>query len=241
LRTRLIFVRHAEALGNKTRRFHGWTNSGFTEKGHLQAKRVAERFKDVDIDVIFSSSLQRAFQTAKYIADIKGLQVITSENLREINGGDWEDVAWSELEQRWPDEYEAWENRPHKLKMPNGESMEEFQDRLLGEIMSIIKANEGKNICIVTHGTAIRAMLCHFRSCTLEEMVNVEWCDNTAITVIDYDDGVFTIVTEGDSSHLGKDLGTIVNQDWWEEYLRKSKERKDREESRNGHATGHAE
>lgn len=227
MKTRLIFVRHAEAEGNKIRRFHGWTDSGLTEKGHIQAEKAAERLKNMDIDVIYSSSLKRAMQTAEYIAEAKGLPVLTSENLREINGGDWEDLTWTELEQRWPEEYRTWEDRPHLHRMPNGESMEEFRDRLLEEVISIIRRDEGKNICIVTHGTAIRAMICHFRACTLEEMINVQWCDNTALTIIDYEYGIFNIVAEGDSSHLGSDLGTIVHQDWWEEYLKRNKDRKD--------------
>lgn len=227
MRTRLIFVRHAEAEGNKIRHFHGWTDSEITEKGHLQAERVAERLKDIDIDVIYSSSLHRTRQTAGYIAKARGLEVITSDDLREINGGDWEDIPWTELEQRWPDEYRTWENDPHKVRMPNGETMEQFQSRLLNEVMSIIKEHEGKNICIVTHGTAIRAMICHFRACALEEMINVAWCDNTAITIIDYEDGAFNTVTEGDSTHLGTDLGTVVNQDWWDEYMKKLKSRND--------------
>lgn len=229
MRTRLIFVRHAEAEGNKIRRFHGWTDSAITEKGHLQAQRVAERLKDTPIDVIYSSSLQRTRQTAGYIAAVKGMEIITSEELREINGGDWEDVPWADLEHRWPEEYSTWENDPHKHRMPNGESMEEFQQRLLNEVMYIISQHEGKNICIVTHGTAIRALICHFRACTLEEMINVSWCDNTAITIIDYEDGTFKTVVEGDSSHLDKELSTIVNQDWWEEYLSKVKSRRNRE------------
>ena len=57
MKTKLIIVRHAEAEGNKTRRFHGWTDSNLTERGHLQAQRVADRLKDVKIDVIYSSSL----------------------------------------------------------------------------------------------------------------------------------------------------------------------------------------
>ncbi|NLK86855.1 MAG: histidine phosphatase family protein [Clostridiaceae bacterium] len=226
MRTRLLFVRHAEAEGNMIRRFHGWTDSQITDKGRLQAQRVAERLKDMPIDVIYSSSLRRTMQTAGYIAEAKGMEVITTENLKEINGGDWEDLSWNELEQRWPEEYSTWENDPHKHRMPNGESMEEFQQRLIDEVMYIIRHNEGKNICIVTHGTAIRAMICHFRACTLEEMINVAWCDNTAITIIDYEDGVFHTVTEGDASHLGKDLATIVNQEWWEEYVKKLKSRK---------------
>lgn len=226
MKTRFIFVRHAEAEGNKTRRFHGWTDSGITEKGRLQAKRLAERLKSTDIDVIYSSSLKRTMQTASYISEIKKLPIIASDQLKEINGGDWEDIAWEELQQRWPDDYNIWENRPYEHRMPNGETMEEFQGRLLNEIIRIICQNEGRNILIVTHGTAIRVMICHFRACTLEEMNNVAWCDNTAITIIDYENGKFSSIVEGDATHLGSDLGTIVNQDWWYDYMEKVKNKK---------------
>lgn len=223
--TKLIFVRHAEAEGNKIRRFHGWTDSSITERGHLQAQRVADRLKDMDIDVIYSSSLTRTLQTAEYISMVKGLPIIRTDKLKEINGGDWEDLPWDELQEKWPDAYETWDNSPHIHQMPNGESMEEFQKRLVDEVMHIIRQNKGKNICIVTHGTAIRALICHFRACMLEEMINVAWCDNTAITIMEYYDGVFTTITEGDATHLGSDLGTITNQDWWVEYMNKVKEK----------------
>lgn len=225
MKTRLIFVRHAEAEGNKSRHFHGWTDSCITERGYLQAKRVAERLNGMDIDVLYSSSLKRTLQTAEYISAVKGLPIIRTDKLKEINGGDWEGLTWAELQERWPDAYETWENDPHKHQMPNGESMEEFQKRLVDEVMHIIRQDIGKNICIVTHGTAIRALICYFRACSLEEMINVAWCDNTAITIMDYEDGLFTTVTEGDAVHLGNDLGTITGQDWWEDYMRKVKER----------------
>ena len=223
MKTRLIFVRHAEAEGNKIRRFHGWTDSALTERGHLQAQRVAERLKDIPIDMIFSSSLQRTKQTAGYISKVKNLPVNLSDQLKEIHGGDWEGLTWNELEERWPEAYDMWDNRPHLHKMPNGESVVELQQRALDEIMKIINQNQGKNICIVTHGTLIRSVICHFRACTLEEMINVAWCDNTGITIVDFENDVFTVVVEGDSSHLGSDLGTIVNQDWWQDYINKLK------------------
>ncbi len=228
MKTRLIFVRHAEAEGNKSRHFHGWTDSPITERGHLQAKRVAQALSDVDIDVLYSSSLKRTFQTASYISEVKSLPITQSDQLKEINGGDWEDLTWAELAEKWPDAYETWDNSPHEHQMPNGESMAGFQKRVLDEIMLIINKNIGKNICIVTHGTAIRALICHFRACTLEEMINVSWCENTGVTIIDYDDGVFSTVVEGDASHLGSDLGTIVNQKWWGEHNKKVNKKEER-------------
>ncbi len=230
MKTTIIFVRHAEAEGNLYRIFHGWTDSGITEKGHVQAKKAAERLKDVNIDVLYSSSLKRTIQTAQYIADIKGLPIIRTDKLKEINGGDWEGEKWEDLPNIWPDEYHTWENAPHIHRMPNGETMEEFQERLKNEVMYIIENNKGKNICVVTHGTAIRALMCHFFHLNLEEMINVKWYDNTAISIIDYEEGRFKVILEGDASHLGLELSTIQNQKWWKDYMEKHEQEMELEE-----------
>lgn len=223
MKTRLILVRHAEAEGNYKRLFHGWTDGDITEKGHLQAQKLAERLADMDIDVLYSSSLKRTLQTAGYISDIKCLPIIRTDKLKEINGGDWEGVPWDVLPQKWPVEYNTWENKPHIHKMPNGESMEEFQQRLIEEIIYIIESNKGKNICVVTHGTAIKSLMCYFKNCELEEMFNIPWCDNTAVTILDYAEGGFELLLEGDSAHLENELSTIRNQDWWDDYIKSIK------------------
>jgi broad specificity phosphatase PhoE len=223
MKTRLILVRHAEAEGNYKRLFHGWTDSEITEKGHVQAQKLAERLSDTDIDVIYSSSLKRTLQTAGYISKTKNLPIIRTDKLKEINGGDWEGERWDILPQKWPDEYNTWENLPHLHKMPNGESMEEFQQRIIEEIKYIINHNTGKNICIVTHGTAIKSLMCYFTNCTLSEMFYVRWCDNTAVTIVDYCDGAFELIMEGDASHLDSTMSTVENQEWWNDYIKSIK------------------
>lgn len=221
MKTRLIIVRHAEAEGNYNRLFHGWYDSKLTEKGHKQAKRVAERLADIPIDVLYSSSLTRTLQTAQYIADKKQLPIIRTDKMKEINGGDWENKTWEEIPKIYPKENYTWENEPHTHQMPNGECMTEFYERILEEVKSIINKNSGKNICIVTHGTAIRAILCRFYGQTLEYMKNVYWHDNTSVTVVDYDDekDAFEVLMEGDAEHLEFELSTIQNQDWWQSYM----------------------
>jgi len=218
MKTRLILVRHAEAEGNIRRHFHGWTDSPITEKGHIQAKRVAERLKNEKIDVIYSSTLKRTLQTAEYISKVKNLPIIRTDKLKEINGGDWEDESWDVLPQKWPEAYDTWENRPHLHRMPNGETMEEFQQRLMDEIEYIINNNKGKNICVVTHGTAIKVLMCYFKGCDLEKMLDIPWYDNTSVTIVDFCDEKFEVILEGDSSHLDKETSTIENQEWWVEY-----------------------
>ncbi|MDF2524875.1 MAG: Phosphoglycerate mutase [Clostridiales bacterium] len=228
MKTRLIIVRHAQAEGNISREFHGWTDSGLTELGHIQAEKVADRLKEIPIDILYSSSLTRTLQTAEYISKVKTLPIIRTDKLKEINGGDWEGVLFSELPNLWPDEYETWENKPQSHKMPNGESMDEFQRRLIEEVEYIINHNTGKNIGIVTHGTAIKAMMCFFKGFGLCEMSNIPWCDNTAVTILDYEEGKYTPVLEGDASHLDKEFSTVQNQEWWEDYITKLKQKKDK-------------
>lgn len=230
MKTRLIFVRHAQAEGNMLREFHGWTDSEITDMGHKQAQRVAERLQEEPIDVLYSSSMKRTLQTAQYIADRKQLPIIRTDKLKEINGGDWEGTKFEQLSTLWPIEHDTWENKPHLHQMPNGESMEEFRERLLQEVDAIIAANRGKTICIVTHGTAIKALMCHFHVCPLEHMVNIPWYDNTSVTIIDHEDGHFKVIKEGDASHLGRELSTLQNQDWWEDYLKKLEDRKESED-----------
>jgi len=85
--TTLYFIRHGEAEGNKYRVFHGYYDSQLTPDGREQARRTADEMRKYDIDVIISSDLTRAYDTAAYIAQGRGLDIATITALREINGG----------------------------------------------------------------------------------------------------------------------------------------------------------
>lgn len=208
-------MRHAEAEGNKTRVFQGWTDGSITDVGHVQAGFMAEKIKSFKIDVLFSSSLKRAIQTAEYISKVKSLPVLTREGLKEIYGGEWEGVPWEELPKRWPCEYYTWENEPLEHKMPMGESMSDFQKRIVDEIKNIANENIGKNICLVFHGTAIRVFMSYVNSNGLLGYNNITWYDNTSITTLEYENDIFTTLSEGDCSHLSMNLKTLGNQEWW--------------------------
>ncbi|MDK2932409.1 MAG: hypothetical protein PWP27_219 [Clostridiales bacterium] len=212
--TRLFLVRHGEAEGNLHRKFHGHYDSHLTSNGYLQVQKLTQRLSEENIDILYSSDLTRAYETAKYIADKKNLDIHVMRGLREINGGDWEDVPWAELPNRWPEAYDHWENKPHLLQMPNGESMVEFQNRVVEEITKITRDNKGKNICVVTHGTVIKAVLCYFYGKPLEEFTSIRWHDNASITVVNFNDNNYTVIIEGDNAHLGE-LSTFAKQDWW--------------------------
>ena len=212
--TTIYFVRHGEAVGNRDRIFHGYYDSQLTPDGREQAKRTAEEMQKYDIDVIISSDLTRAYDTAAYIADGRGLDIITTPALREINGGGWENVPWDQLHSRYPQEMDDWLNNMHVLQMPGGESSIAFWERLVNEIELITEKYEGKKICIVTHGTAIKTLMCYFDGVPLNEFTSRRWHDNCSITIVEKENGKYKTILDGYNGHLGE-LSTLEKQDWW--------------------------
>ena len=212
--TKLIFVRHGEAVGNVTKVFHGFTDSDLTENGKAQAERAALRLQNEPIDRIFSSDLKRARETAQAVAKSHGLKVMIDPRLREINGGLWENVPFDELPKKYPESFRLWNDHPYAVQMPEGESMAAFYTRITEAVRDITQRCEGETVCIVTHGTAIRLLSCFSQGKSPEEINDVTWCDNAAITVITHDADGFHLRVDGDNSHLA-DISTLEKQDWW--------------------------
>lgn len=226
MKTTVILVRHAEAQGNIERFFQGWTDGLLSDKGHRQAALVGAKLKEEPIDVIYASTLTRTQQTAKYIAEEHGLVLQIREDLREIHGGDWENVPFDELPSKWPVEYDNWNHKPHLHVMPNGESTLELFHRIKQAILEVISENKGKTICIVSHGTAIRTFMCYLLDIPFEDLIDVPWYENTSVTKFTFDDGLIDVLLEGDISHLTKDMSTLYNQEWFDEYNAYIKEKR---------------
>ncbi len=212
--TTLYIVRHGEARGNVERNFHGWYDSDLTENGRAQIARLPAYFRDIKLDAAYASDLRRTRETAEIVAKAKGIPVKTLSALREIHGGEWEDVPWDDLPVRFPESYGNWLERPHLLEMPGGERMTDFQDRIYTAVLEIAKENEGKNVLIATHGTAIKVLLCKVRGIPLSKMPGEAWCDNASVTILAVDDGGIHVRMDGDNSHLA-DISTLAKQKWW--------------------------
>jgi len=78
----IYFVRHGESEGNQARLYQSSVTS-LSEKGHLQAKLIADRFSNIEIETIISSDYIRAKQTAKYISEVTGKDIIENQLFRE--------------------------------------------------------------------------------------------------------------------------------------------------------------
>lgn len=178
----VIFVRHGQSEGNLLRVFLGHTDRNLTQLGEIQAKKTAEFLKDRKIDRIYSSDLKRAFNTAKPLADLKGIDIIKTEELREIFAGYWENISINDIKEKYVQSYNTWMSNIGRARLDGGESVIELQERIKNEVMRIVSENDNKTIVIFTHATPIRTFFSYINGKNVDEIKNLIWPTNASVS-----------------------------------------------------------
>mgnify|MGYP003294026315 CR=1 FL=1 len=213
--TKIYLVRHAEALGNAEEFFQGNIDTMLTQKGQHQLEFLAERFRSIPLDAIYTSPFQRASLTAEAVNKYHGLGLIPEYELREINGGDWEGRRWSDLPEVFPNSYDNWKNHMEQFCAPNGDAMTDVYQRMRRIIRQIAVQNSGKSIAVVSHGCAIRNFLCDAEFGNIIRLPDVGWADNTAVSLVEYDESNgFTLIFKNNSDHLPPEYSSIRSAKW---------------------------
>ena len=213
--TRIFLIRHAEAEGNIYRRAHGHYNGLVTSRGYKQIKRLEARFADEHIDAIYSSDLSRAADTAKALSEPKGLPVNMTEQLREVAMGEWEDMAWGDIEFSFREMNRHFGYDPAKWSVRDGESYENVKKRMFSFLEETAKKHEWETIALFSHGFAIRALSCLLEGIPSHETDKMPYCDNTAVGLILYNNGKFILEHHSCNKHLSEEHSTLAQQTWW--------------------------
>lgn len=204
-------------MGNINRIFQGHTDEEISDNGRLQLEKLAERFRDIHLDALYSSPLKRAYRTAEAVNRYHHLPIHTDERLIEINGGHWEEKPWEALPELYPDEWEAWSCRPWSFAPQNGEPMRAVYARMTEVLSAIAEDHPGETVGVASHGCAIRNALCWASGRPIEQLLEIPWCDNTAVSVLEFEDGRPSIRLANDNGHLDDALSTLNKQSWWRE------------------------
>ncbi len=213
--THIWLLRHAEAEGNLYRRIHGCTDSGLTELGLRQLEPLEERFRSVPLDAVYASDLRRAQQTAKVLAEPKGLSLRILPGLREVDMGAWEDKCWGYVARFEPEQYRALNKDPAKFTVPGCEPYEVSVRRILGAIRQIAAENPGGEVAAVAHGCIIRILLAQLLGVPSENIWSVPHGDNTCVAELTVEDGEIKLLRYNDNSHLPTELSAFAREDWW--------------------------
>lgn len=183
--TKLVLVRHGETEFNKSSRYQGVLDIELNDKGKQQAEKLYNFLKDEDFDVIYSSTLKRAYNTIKDIADYQDKKVHTLKELKEINFGEWEGLTFSEIEEKYPQLAEKWAKNPMCCKPPEGEHIKEVEQRVGKTIDMIISKNPDKKILISTHGGIVRIIIAYLLDLSLSRIFSIE-VSNVSISRIKF-------------------------------------------------------
>ncbi|MEY4494225.1 MAG: hypothetical protein RL570_340 [Actinomycetota bacterium] len=167
--TTVVLIRHGRTHLTETKRIsgRGGENPRLSDLGRIDARMAAEAVAQIGksgpwsylspVSAIVSSPIQRTQDTANIIANELGLSVSLNENIAEISFGDWDGSTNDEVRENWPNEFEAWQGS-WDVAPPNGESLEEFDLRVVKGLFEIVSDHAGKTVAVVSHVMPIRGI-----------------------------------------------------------------------------------
>jgi probable phosphoglycerate mutase len=154
--TELLLIRHGETAWNAERRLQGHLDIALNAEGERQAAALARALANEPLDAIFSSDLQRAWQTAHAVAAPRDMPIIVDPGLRERCFGAFEGLLYDDIQSRFPDAHAAWKARAPAVRYPAGqhvaETLDEFFARVAGALARLLQDRAYRKVALVTHG-----------------------------------------------------------------------------------------
>jgi len=203
--TTIYMIRHGESEANERDAFLGHHDLPLTATGRKQANMTAD-FLAGHVqrpDVIYSSDLSRAYQTAMATAERVQMPIITDQGLREINAGLWENVTFAELREKFSKSFGIWQENIGIAQCDGGESVKQLQTRVVAAITRIAKAHENSVVFLFTHATPIRIVAAHCLGKPLEELKTVPWAANASVTKVVFDGQSFSLAEYSRDDFMG--------------------------------------
>ena len=199
--TRLIAIRHGETAWNVDTRIQGQLDIGLNERGQWQARQAARALAEEPIAAIYSSDLSRAFDTARAIGAVVGLEPEPHLGLRERAFGMFEGRTWAEIEAQWPEDTRRWRDREPGWAPTHGETLEQVRDRVALATEALAARHRGEQIVLVAHGGVMDEL---YRLATQQPMqAPRSWSLGTAaINRLLWSPQGLTLVGWGDTRHL---------------------------------------
>lgn len=170
--TGFLFIRHASA-DHVGRRLAG-REAGvrLDGAGREQAAALARALAAMPVAAVYTSPRERALETARPIAEARGLQPAVSPAFDEVDFGAWTGRGFDELEGE--PAWEAWNRFRSTARPPGGESMIDVLGRALAGVREIAGLHEGEWVAVVSHCDVIRPLLTHFAGMPLDHLLRLE-------------------------------------------------------------------
>lgn len=173
--TQVCIARHGETDWNIAGILQGWLDVSLNEQGRRQAEELAATFADSGVSCVYSSSLSRARESAEIIA--RALQLsppICLDGLKERHFGAIQGIPKAELADLNPVLLQQILKRNPACSFEQGESMDEFADRVLDAVMSIARQMPGQRVLVITHGWVMDVITRHIHGLARSAILNLK-------------------------------------------------------------------
>ena len=205
--THLIITRHGQSIANAQKRFAGHSDFDLSEIGKLQAELAGEYIsKSFKIDIIYSSDLLRAYNTAVPTARRLGLEIIPTVELREIFAGDWEGMTTDDIAVLYQKDFDVWKNDYAFSRCTGGESTAEVYRRVIKTVTRLAEEHDGKTIMLSTHATLVRAIQAYSMGLDETRVGEIPFTHNASINTFTYENGKLTPDKINITEHLGENV-----------------------------------
>ena len=200
---KIFLVRHGETEWNRIGRFQGISDIPLNKKGKAQAQALAQALKDEPIDVVYSSPLIRAKETAKTIQYFHPSSFyFEDEGLKEMDLGDFEGMEATDWAKQYPEFRKKWRESPSSIKLPGGESLKEVQIRAVKTLERIIQNHSPETtLLICSHNFVIHAILCHALEISLDNFREIKQ-ETAALNLLYKHDDRLVVEKVNEVSHL---------------------------------------
>ena len=191
-KTELWLVRHGVTDWNIERRFQGSKDIPINAAGVEQARAAAQQLRGKNFAALYSSPLQRAYQTAQVISQVVGLPIQPDARLIEGCQGSWEGMLFDEIEQLYPGERELHHTQPAQFRPPGGENLTEVAQRVAQAADDIAFIHPGEKVLVVSHGMALSALISLARGLPLNGAFEFIM-PNAAVETVQWQPGNYSI------------------------------------------------
>ena len=209
--THLLAIRHGETEWNSQGRFQGHLNSALSEAGLAQAEALGVRLAREPIDLLLSSDLGRALQTARAIARRTGREIVVEPRLRERRMGIFEGLTPAEVQTRYPDEYARFSSHDPDYVIPQGESTRQLFERSVACFTELALRHAGLTLATVTHGGVLAMLYRHAKAMPLQAPRDFP-LHNTGVNRFRHRLGAWQLQSWGDIGHLQRASDGLVHQ-----------------------------
>jgi len=200
MNTTIILIRHGLTDWNEEGRWQGNEDIPLNATGIAQAKALGRRLANWPIEILYSSDLKRAAQTAAILGKAVDLQPIHDRSWRERDVGAFQGLTWEEIGIQYPNEFQ--DMRTGIIDPPHGEDSHALHHRAVTAFSVLAARHSGQMVAVVSHGGFLHTTLLHVLGLPAGQYGRLSLRGNTGISIVEISNGHPRLSRLNDTSHL---------------------------------------